>query len=147
MAAALNLLKLSVGTETVSGLMDWQKTVIARNRGLGLDPYPTHTTRMWPKREEELLKGGSIYWVIKGVVLCRQTILRLDERRGEDGIRRCAIVLDPNLIRTLPQPRRAFQGWRYLKGEDAPGDLARALEGEVDLPVDLQSAMAEYGVV
>ncbi len=147
MASGLNLIKLSVGTEDVSGLLEWQKTVAPRNQAAGFGSIVTHTTRMWPRREKELLDGGSIYWVIKGVVLCRQRILDLQERRGADGIRRCAIVLDPQMQRTYPQPRRAFQGWRYLEQADAPDDLGPAQAGEAELPLPLQTALAEIGVL
>ena len=68
---------------------------------------------MWPKREAEILNGGSIYWVIKGLIQCRQKVLRLDEVIGSDGIRRCAIVLEPKLVRTQSSLTRPFQGWRY----------------------------------
>ena len=109
--ATTHLLKLSVGTDDVAGLAAWQASRQAQSR----DGYPQHVTRMWPKREADLLKGGSIYWVIKGQLQCRQKILRLDEIYREDGIRRCAIVLDPEIIRTHLAQKRPFQGWRYLK--------------------------------
>ena len=79
-----------------------------------------HVTRMWPKREAELLDGGSIYWVIKGVIQCRQRILSLREITGQDGIRRCGLVLASDVIRTASVPKKAFQGWRYLTPADAP---------------------------
>ena len=75
---------------------------------------------MWPKREAELVAGGSLYWVIKGLVLGRQRMLGLERFDNGDGISRCLIRLDPEVVRTLPQPRRAFQGWRYLRPDDAP---------------------------
>jgi len=101
---------------------------------------------MWPKREAELLGGGSIYWVVKGSLLCRQRIDRLDEYIGSDGIRRCAIVLDPELIRVVPTIKRPFQGWRYLKSEDAPMDLPKGREEEEALPESLSAALAEIGI-
>ena len=137
-----HLIKLSVGTEGVSDLADWQKTVAARTS----DGLPRHVTRMWPKREDEVLNGGSIYWVIKGVILCRQTILRLDEVTGHDGIRRCAIVLDPELVRVEPTQKRAFQGWRYLPTTDAPADLPDGRQEETPLPPELSKALAAIGV-
>ena len=100
---------------------------------------------MWPKREAELLDGGSIYWVIKGFVQARQRIIRLDEVDHGDGIRRCAIVLDPEVVRTEAAPRRPFQGWRYLNGADAPSDLRRESSNS-DLPPELMTALAEIGV-
>lgn len=138
----VNLLKLSVGTESVEGLMDWQASYAQR----WADGLPRHVTRMWPKREDEILNGGSIYWVIKGMIQCRQRILRMDEVRGEDEIRRCAIVLAPEVRRTNTAPKRPFQGWRYLKPEDTPADLPEGRDQEEALPVELSQALAEIGV-
>jgi len=142
MAHHINLIKLSVGTESVEGLQDWQNTP----RAQAADGLPRHITRMWPKRSEEILNGGSIYWVIKGVILCRQPIARLDEYIAEDGVRRCAITCVPGLIRVMPTPKRAFQGWRYLKPEDAPMDLPEGRSGEMPLPAELTKALADIGV-
>ncbi|MEM1373868.1 MAG: DUF1489 domain-containing protein [Pseudomonadota bacterium] len=136
----IHLIKLSVGTETVGDLEAWQKLRRAQTG------EARHVTRMWPKRGDEVLDGGSIYWVIKGVILCRQRILRLDEVTGEDGIRRCGIVLDPEIVRTSPAPKRAFQGWRYLKPGDAPADLSGEVQNE-ELPPKLELALSEIGVL
>ncbi len=135
--------KLSVGTESVSDLARWQD----QRRAQTEDALPRHVTRMWPKRADEVLAGGSMYWVIKGSILCRQRILRFDEYDRGDGIRRCAIVLDPNLIRVAPTLKRPFQGWRYLKAGDAPVDLPKGREAEEPLPSDLSAALAEIGVL
>ncbi|GKY88384.1 DUF1489 family protein [Sinisalibacter aestuarii] len=139
----INLVKLCVGCDSVEDLADWQQ-----RRGAG-DPdwLPRHVTRMWPKREAELVAGGSLYWVIKGVILARQRILRLDEVIGEDGIRRCGIVMERALHRTQAAPRRAFQGWRYLKPDDAPPDLPQTREGDDALPPELSSKLAEIGIL
>lgn len=139
----MHLIKLSVGTESVESLRDWQATPMAQTA----DGLPRHVTRMWPKREGEILNGGSIYWVFKGVIQCRQTVLRLDEVDRGDGIRRCAIVLDPEIHATAASPRRPFQGWRYLKPEDAPPDLPKSRQSEDSLPADLSQALAEIGVL
>ncbi len=139
----INLVKLCVGAERVEDLTRWQAQRIAQT---GLD-HPRHVTRMWPKRAAELLDGGSLYWVFKGVILARQRVLRLDEVRGEDGILRCGIVLDDAVIRTEPVPRRPFQGWRYLPTENAPRDLPAARQNDAaDLPPALSAALAEIGV-
>ena len=143
MAAALNILKLSVGTEGVEDLARWQRRPQVRT----LDGLPRHVTRMWPRREAEIVGGGSIYWVIRGVVLARQRIVRLEEVVREDGVRRCALVLDPDLVRTAAQPRRPFQGWRYLPGADAPRDLAPGAADEPALPPGLSAALSEIGVL
>lgn len=139
----INLIKLSVGTEGIDSLAAWQ----ANPRARGGDGLPRHVTRMWPKREAEILDGGSIYWVIKGSIQCRQAIVRLDEVFGGDGIRRCAIVLKPGLIPVAATLKRPFQGWRYLKPEDAPIDLNPDRKSEQKLPTDLSVALAEIGVL
>lgn len=146
-SAKLHLLKLSVGSESLETLNDWQHIRIAENVAAGRGTIYTHVTRMWPRREAELLDGGSIYWIIRGVVACRQRIERFDERIGADGIRRCAMVLEPKLIRTAPQPRRAFQGWRYLKPADAPVDIGPYTPDEETLPAELAQELAVLGVM
>ncbi|SHG86937.1 DUF1489 family protein [Marivita hallyeonensis] len=143
MTGTIHLIKLSVGSDSVEQIEDWQ-----RNRSkqrIGGQYY--HLTRMWPKREAELLNGGSIYWVVKGFLQARQRVLSLEEVIGDDGIRRCAIVLDPELIRTTVAPKRPFQGWRYLKPEDAPADLGKARANDDALPPDLAGKLAEIGVL
>ncbi|PWK59372.1 hypothetical protein C7455_108140 [Roseicyclus mahoneyensis] len=138
-----HLIKLCVGAETVEDLLDWQRDPRAK----GQDGLPRCVTRMWPKRVDELLAGGSLYWVFKGLVLCRQRVLRLDEVTGADGIARCAIVLDREAVRVAATPKRPFQGWRYLTPEDAPRDLPKGRESEEPLPQSLQNALAEIGVL
>ena len=140
---ALNILKLCVGCESVDDLVDWQRTHPS--------PFPTgerqHVTRMWPKRGDEVLDGGALYWVIKGVILCRQTILRLDRVQGADGIPRCGLVLNPAVIRTQAAPRRPFQGWRYLDPADSPPDLRKGSAHEDPLPEALARALSEIGLI
>lgn len=142
MAESVHLLKLCVGAESVDDLLEWHRTHPS--------PFPTgerrHVTRMWPKREAEVLNGGSLYWVVKGVILCRQRILRLDEVDRGDGIRRCGIVMDPQVIRTEAAARRPFQGWRYLSPEDAPRDLPKGRESDSALPEEMALALAEIGL-
>ncbi|MBT9386929.1 DUF1489 domain-containing protein [Pseudooceanicola sp. CBS1P-1] len=141
--AQIHLVKLSVGTESVEDLAAWQATAHAQTS----DGLPRHVTRMWPKKEAELLAGGSIYWVIKGSIQARQRILRLDEVDAGDGLRRCAVVLDPQLVRTSPALKRPFQGWRYLKPEDAPRDLTAKRAADDDLPAELSAELARIGVL
>lgn len=143
MARTTHLIKLSAGTDSVDSLMDWQ----GMRRAQTEDGLPRHVTRMWPRREDEVLNGGSIYWVIKGLIQCRQRILRLDPVTGADGIKRCALVLDPEITRTAAAPKRAFQGWRYLAAADAPPDLPGSRAEEEPLPPALAGALAEIGVL
>jgi hypothetical protein len=139
---ALHLLKLCVGADSVEDLSDWQDSQRPRwPRGCAI-----HVTRMWPKREAEVLDGGSLYWVIKGVILCRQRLLALEQVEGGDGITRCALVLDAEIIRTEAAPRRPFQGWRYLDPREAPRDLPKGCALDDALPVDMARALAEIGL-
>lgn len=139
----MHLIKLSVGTESVETLAAWQKSGRAQSE----DGLPRHVTRMWPRREKEVLAGGSIYWVIKGVIQCRQRIVRLDEVDRGDGVRRCGIVLDRELVRVAPAIKRPFQGWRYLDPKDAPPDITPGRESDDALPPDLSAKLAEIGVL
>ena len=137
----LNILNLCVGAESVEDLTDWH----AAHQHLWPPGTTAHVTRMWPKREDELLDGGSIYWVIKGTVLARQRVLRLEQRIGHDGIRRCALILDAQVIRTEPAPRRPFQGWRYLNPDESPRDLTTRSTDDT-LPPALAQALADIGL-
>jgi len=143
MNGKLNIVKLSVGSENIAMLKEWQQ---ARRDQLKIK-YSLHITRMWPKKEKELLDGGSIYWVIKGAIQLRQRLIGFDEIIGADGIRRCGFKLDPELIPTTKALRRPFQGWRYLKSEDSPSDLSTNREADDDLPEDMQQTLARLGVL
>ena len=142
MSGGLNLIKLCVGAEGVEDLRIWQAGRIAQRTASGLDPRPRHVTRMWPKRADELLDGGSLYWVFKGAVLARQRIESLDEVIGDD-----AIVMSPEIVQVDARPRRPFQGWRYLTAGDAPPDLTGANGEGQGLPPALALALNEVGVV
>jgi len=139
MEAKLHLMKLCVGAEGPDDLAHWQQ------QRFGNGPA-RHVTRMWPKREAELLEGGSIFWVFKGVMLARQRLLSLDEVIGDDGIKRCGLILDRDLVRVAAIPRRAFQGWRYLQPADAPADLPKGRQAEDALPPAIAAALAEMGL-
>ncbi|OOY18666.1 MULTISPECIES: DUF1489 family protein [Thioclava] len=135
----VNLIKLCVGAEKVEDLIAWQASRYGKGPAM-------HVTRMWPKRADEILNGGSLYWVFKGAVLARQRVLELSEVMGADGIARCAIVLDREVVRTEALSRRPFQGWRYLSPEDAPRDLPKGRDREEALPRELAVALSEIGL-
>ena len=143
----LHLLKLCVGIDTVEELDGWITHRLGERRKAGEPVEYRHTTRMIPARAAEILAGGSLYWVIRGSVQARQTILDIRPFRDKDGIRRCHLVLEPELRPTYRQPRRAFQGWRYLKPEDAPRDLGSDGAGLRELPPALRSELAELGLL
>ena len=102
---------------------------------------------MRPRREKELLNGGSIYWIFKGYILARQRILSLDEVRTSDGVMKCSLALDPDIYLTYPVKKRPFQGWRYLKEEDSPKDFEKFIPGNESFPKDLKLALSELGIV
>ena len=144
---ALHLIKLCVGADSIDDLREWvsERSLIAI--AAGMEPHSSHITRMIPKRDQELLDGGSLYWVIKGQVQARQRLLGLKSFTDVDGISRCELMLGPELIETEYQPRRAFQGWRYLTEDDAPRDLKNMGEGLADLPLELRRELAELGLL
>lgn len=129
----LHIIKLVVGCDNIEELVAWHAEAGR--------PWIMHT-RMTPKRVDEVLDGGSLYRVMKGQILCRQTILAIDTV-GEGQAARCEVTVDPTIVRVAPTPRRPFQGWRYLRAEDAPADLT---EGETaDMPADLARQLRELG--
>ena len=143
----IHLIKLCVGIESVAHLSERQTFRLAQLQSEGQPCELFHRTRQMPRRRDELLNGGSLYWVIKGVVLVHQNILDLRAVRGDDGIRRCDIILDPQLVPTRPHPRRAFQGWRYLSSEDAPEDLGLSAADIERLPEQMRTELIELGLL
>lgn len=134
---ALHLVKLCVGVSTVEELAEWIES---------LSGEQSHTTRMIPRRADELLDGGSLYWVIKGNIQVRQALLAIRPFIDSEGIERCHLVLGRELVATQWQPRRAFQGWRYLTAADAPADVANG-SGATSLPPQLRSELAQLGLL
>ena len=143
----LNLIKLCVGADSIEDLEAWIDFRRGEMRRAGLQPEHFHTTRMIPKRRDELLDGGSLYWVIKGNVQCRQRLLDIRPFTDDEGISRCHLVFDPEVVRTQWQPRRAFQGWRYLKDSETPADLGSADAGLQALPPELRQELADLGLL
>ena len=143
----LHLIKLSVGTDSVQDLEDWIKLKLKERRKRGQKPERIHTTRMMPKRADELLDGGSIFWVIRGEILCRERILAVRPVVDKEGVSRCQLVLDPKCVLVQPRPYRAFQGWRYLAAKDAPPDLDRVARGAGNMPEPLRRELRELGLL
>lgn len=140
----MHLIKLSVGAESIDDLADWIERKLANKRAAGLPVEQYHTTRMVPKRSDALLDGGSLYWVIKGNVQARQRLLDVRPFTDDEGIGRCRLVLEPNLVPTEWQPKRPFQGWRYFDEKDVPRDLGRG--DEEGLPPALAAELAILGL-
>lgn len=137
---SLNLIKLCVGVKEVEELDSW----IADCRA-GRDTLD-HVTRSFPRRQDEILPGGSLYWVIRGLILCRQPIAGFEAVKGKDGIARCRIVFKPQIIHVKPAARRAFQGWRYLEAADSPTDMPKR-SGGAGLSAKMRRELAELGLL
>jgi hypothetical protein len=143
----LNLIKLCVGCDSIEDLEEWIAFRLEERRRAGEPAEQFHTTRMVPTRTSEILGGGSLYWVIKAQVQCRQRILDVRPFTDAEGIGRCHLILESIVIRTEWQPRRAFQGWRYLTHTDAPPDLGRAGAALLEMPPHLRQELAELGLL
>lgn len=102
---------------------------------------------MSPKRVDELLDGGSLYWVIKGMVAAREKILDIQAVIDAEGQKRCALILDGALVEVAPRPQRAFQGWRYLDAAAAPEDLAASSAAAKDMPEALRRELRALGLI
>jgi hypothetical protein len=144
----LHLIKLCVGCDSIRDLEDWIKEKLKERSAKSAHTRErNHTTRMTPKRATEIVGGGSLYWVIRGQIMCRERILDIRPFTGKDGIGRCHIVLDCGPVPVEPRPYRAFQGWRYLKPGDAPPDLDRTAPGARDMPEDLRRELRSLGLL
>ena len=144
----LHLIKLCVGATSIEDLAIWQAGRLAEARKKKRDAVLFHTTFQFPKRQSELLAGGSLYWVIKGVIQVRQRLTGFSEGQKADGSPCCLLLLDPELVAVRPVPRRAFQGWRYLAAADAPADLTGQQDGEMaGMPEAMRRQLAELGLI
>ncbi|HRK17708.1 MAG TPA: DUF1489 domain-containing protein [Hyphomicrobiaceae bacterium] len=145
----LHIVKLCVGADSIEDLAQWQKGRLAAQKAAKVaTPRIFHTTYMKPKRESEVLDGGSLYWVIKGIIQVRQRITGFGDGQKEDGTPACLIYLDRQLVPVRPVPRRAFQGWRYLEAADAPADLGKGETGGLtDMPPALRKELASLGLL
>ena len=143
----LHLIKLCVGVDTISELETWVDERLRQKRRKKQPAEHIHTTRMLPTRKDELLDGGSLYWVIRGEIACRERLLDIRSFVDKEGVGRCHLVLEPKLVLVEPRPWRAFQGWRYLAAKDAPRDLDRVAPGAKKMPEVLRRELRELGLL
>jgi hypothetical protein len=143
----LHLIKLAVGCDSVKDLQDWVRERMREAKAQGLPLRHTHVTRMTPKRDAELLDGGSLYWVIKGQIAARERLDGLEQFRDNAGIGRSRILMKPKVVAVTPRPMRAFQGWRYLSAKDAPPDLSKSGKGLAAMPEPLRRELRELGLL
>jgi hypothetical protein len=143
----LHLIKLCVGADSVKDLEDWIKRKTKQKNKRSAKREHIHTTRMAPKRADELLDGGSLYWVIRGQIMCRERLLDIRPFVDREGVGRCRLVLDGKVVLVEPRPFRAFQGWRYFEAKDAPRDLDRVAPGAKKMPEHLRRELRELGLL
>ena len=143
----VHLVKLCVGCDTVEELATWQAERLRLLKRRRKTPELCHRTLQTPRRREEILDGGSLYWVIKGFVLVRQRVLDLRPDAKDDGTACCGIVLDKELVVTRAHPRRAFQGWRYLEAADAPKDAGVVDTATDDMPRGMREDLRELRLI
>jgi hypothetical protein len=143
----LHLLKLCVGCDSIEDLEDWILEKRRRSGSAASVGEHIHTTRMVPKRADELVGGGSLYWVIKGQLACRQRLMAVRPFKDGEGIGRCHLVLEPIVVPVSPRPYRPFQGWRYLDSKDAPIDLGAEMAGMIAMPEALRRELVDLGLL
>ena len=144
---ALHLIKLCVGADSIEDLREWvsERSLIAI--AAGMEPHSSHITRMVPKRDQDLLEGGSLYWVIKGQVSARQRLIDIRPFTDGEGIGRCPLVMEPVVVPVEPRPFRPFQGWRYLQAKDAPRDIDGRSGDLGVMPEQMRRELAELGLL
>lgn len=143
----LHLIKLCVGADSLADLKEWIAERMAEAKRRRAPLRHAHVTRMTPKRTQEILDGGSLYWVIKGLISARQEILGLEPFVDAEGIGRCKIWLDPTVVAVAPRPMRAFQGWRYYEAKNAPPDIGDAPSGFAAMPEGMRRELAGLGLL
>lgn len=141
---SIHLIKLVVGISDLHGFAEVQARDVVEYNG---QPANRIWTRHKPKREEELIERGSVYRVIKNRIQCRQRILGFEYVQHPVKGKMCVIMVAPEIIRTVPTPKRPFQGWRYLKPEDAPADLGPFHANEERPPPEMEEDLAALGLL
>ena len=142
----IHLIKLAVGVDDLEHLRKLQKQRRKERRQKPSSPHWVFT-RNTPRRADELLDGGSLYWVIRGQIMCREPLRAIRPYRDKEGVGRCRLVLGPKIVLVEPRPFRAFQGWRYLEEKDAPRDLDRAAPGARNMPEELRRELRGLGLL
>lgn len=144
----LHILKLAVGCDSLNDLKQRVADRVREHRSRGEAPRHTHVTRMVPQRGADVLAGGSIYWVIRGEIAAREKIVAIEPFTDGGGINRCRLVMQPKVIAVAPRPMRPFQGWRYLKHDDAPADLGRSAAASIAaMPEPMRRELRELGLL
>lgn len=143
----VHLIKLAVGIDSLSHLSQRQRQRMGDAKAVGDAAQVRHLTRSTPRRSAEVLDGGSIYWVIKGAIRARQRVIEIDTAINRQGLPRCALIFDPELVPVRARPMRAFQGWRYLEAADAPVDAIGGMDPSDELPTEMAEELRALGLL
>lgn len=143
----LHLVKLAVGCESIADFKSYLSERMRAAKARGEKQHHIHVTRMVPKRDAELLDGGSLYWVIRGEIALREKILAIEPFRDGEGINRCRLIMEAKPVTVAPRPLRPFQGWRYLTDKDAPPDLGKAAASIEAMPEPMRRELRELGLL
>lgn len=143
----LHMVKMAVGIDSLDHLAAVQKQRRATLKAERGKPILIHKTRNYPKRAEDILDGGSMYWIVKGFVRVRQRIVGFARAKDAESKPRCEIVLDPKLVRTVPMTHKPMQGWRYLEERDVPKDLTGKGDVSADMPPEMLAELRKLGLL
>ncbi len=146
----VHLLKMAVGIDSVDHLATVQSQRLERASAPGGTGDLRHFTRHAPRRADQVISGGSMFWIIKGYVRVRQNILgieRVEGHDGHEGRKRCALILDPELVKTELSPHKPLQGWRYFDPAGAPPDMTLSAPVESSIPPDMAAELRELGLL
>lgn len=131
----VHLMKLAVGARDIAHLREFQASRAEAR------PPLRHQTRNTPRRADEIIDGGSLYWVVAGTLLVRQRVLDIIEDRWDDATRCAGLMLEPTLVQVEGRPVKAFQGWRYLEADDAPPDVTARDLDPLSMPPALRNQL------
>lgn len=143
----VHLVKIAVGADSIEDIAEFQKQRRAKLKAERGKPILIHKTRNMPKRESEIVKAGSIYWIVKGFIRVRQRILGFEKRADKEGRPYCEIRLAPKLVRTVPLAHKPIQGWRYMEEDAVPADLTGKAAKSDEMPPEMMMQLRELGLL
>ncbi len=143
----VHLGQIAVGADSIEDIAEFQKQRRAKLKAERGKPILIHKTRNMPKRESEIVKAGSIYWIVKGFIRVRQRILGFEKRADKEGRPYCEIRLDPKLVRTVPLAHKPIQGWRYMEADTVPADLTGKAAKSDEMPPEMMMQLRELGLL
>ena len=142
----IHLLRVAVRVHSIADLRRKQDERLQERLKQGETRLYTFTRNL-PKRVDDLIDGGCIYWIIKKYIRVRQRILGVERHVNGEGRAYCAIQIDPEPMQVVARRQKAFQGWRYLKPEDIPLDLDISETQVTDMPEEMANDLRELGLI